>query len=111
LGQARYIDGLHAFEYLDRYLAANFRLANWPTQLANESLRLTTGLVRSRHASGGQFFRPLAFQIGNSTTFTAAGEAPRLIEKAELHCVVAVALLGSDLEHVTRARLHDGHGD
>src|SRR4051812_44019267 len=45
------------------------------------------------------------------TTFAAAGEPPGLIEKAELHGLVAVVLLGADLEHMTRAGLHNGDGD
>ena len=37
------------------------------------------------------------------TTFTATGQAAGLIEKAELNRFVAIALLGANLEHVTRA--------
>src|SRR5262249_30986459 len=72
---------------------------------------LTASLISGLHAGRSQLLRTLAFELGNMTTFTAAGEASGLVEKAELHCVVAVALLAADLEHVTRARLHDRDGD
>ena len=38
------------------------------------------------------------------TTFTASGQPPRLIQKAELHGFVAIALRRPQLEHVARAR-------
>ena len=68
-------------------------------------------LSGSSNAGCRQLFRPLAVQLGNMTTFTATGQAAGLIEKAELHRFVAIALLGANLEHVTRARLNDGDGD
>src|SRR5205809_7077116 len=45
------------------------------------------------------------------TTFAATSEPPRLIEKAQLHGLVTVVLCRADLEHVTRAGLHNRHGD
>ena len=43
------------------------------------------------------------------TTFAAAGQPARLVEEAELHRLVSVALHGAQLEHVARAGLD--HGD
>src|SRR6478672_7077526 len=93
LGEARDIDGLHAFQHFNRDLAADLGFADRTTQFANESLRLTTSLIGGGNAGRGKLLRPLAFELGNVTTFTAARQATRLIEKAELHCFVAVALL------------------
>jgi hypothetical protein len=58
------------------------------------------------------------------TTFTATSPAavallggpfrifsPQFIGETELHGFVAVAVLGTDLEHATRAGLHDRYGD
>ena len=65
----------------------------------------------SGNASGDELLGAFAFQLGNMTTFATARQSPRLVEKAELHRLIAVVLFGANLEHVTRARLHDGHGD
>src|SRR5262245_29281684 len=111
LRHASDVDGLHAFEHIDRDLPANFRFTGRTTQLANEPLGFAAGLIGRLHAGGGELLRAFAFELGNMATFTAAGEAPRLVEKAELHCVVAVVLPGANLEHMTRARLHDRDGD
>src|SRR4051794_592080 len=86
LGEAHHIDGLHALEHFDGDLAADLQVASRAAQLANESLRLTTGFIRSGNTRRRKLFRPLTFELGNMTTFAAAGEASRLIEKAELHC-------------------------
>ena len=111
LGHAGDIDGLDAVEGFDGDVLADLGPPIGAAQLANESLRLAAGLRRAGSTPAGAAFGSLAFEIGNMTTFTAAGQAARLIEKAELDRFVAIALLGADLEHVTRAGLHDGDGD
>ena len=73
-------------------------------ELADESLRLATGLGEQLDAGRGTLLRALAVELGDVTTFTAAGQAAGLIEKAELHRFVAIPLLGADLKHVARAR-------
>src|SRR4051812_18701611 len=100
LCQARDIDFLHAFQRLNRDLAAHrdldvfylylgffflglFAFRGWggflydlphagSAQLADESLRLATGLVGHLHAGSTELLGSLAFELGNMTTFTAA---------------------------------------
>src|SRR4029079_8797076 len=62
-------------------------------------------------ARRAQLFGAIAFEFRNMTTFAATGQPPRLIETAKLDSFVAIALLRSHLEHVTRAGLHNGDGD
>ena len=45
------------------------------------------------------------------TTFTAAGQAAGLVEKADLHRLVAVALRGAQLQHVAGPGFDHGHRD
>src|SRR5207253_8259075 len=68
------------------------QLAGRPAQLADEALRLAAGLVGNLRPRRAQLLGALAFELGNMTTFTAAGQPSRLIEKAELHGVIAIVL-------------------
>src|SRR5262245_44428421 len=111
LRHARHINGLHAFHHLDRDLATHSQFACRPAQLANESLRLRSRLGRRLRPGIRKLLGALAVQIGNMTTFTATGQAARLIGKPKLNRVIAIVLLGPHLKHVTRARLNNGDGD
>jgi hypothetical protein len=45
------------------------------------------------------------------TTFTAAGEPAGLVEIAQLHGFISVALLGAQLQDLTRTGLEDRNRD
>src|SRR5262245_52438910 len=109
--EARDIDRFHAVEHADRHVLADLRFANGAAVLADESLRLAAGFVRQSDAGGHELLGSLAVELGNVTTLTATGQAAGLIEKAQLHRFVAIALRRANLEHATRARLNDGDGD
>src|SRR5207237_1097460 len=83
------IDRLDAVEHFDGDSRTDFGLAGWSAQFANEALGFAARFVGNLNAGRGQLLRPFAFELGNMTTFTAAGEAAGLVEKAELHRLIA----------------------
>ena len=68
-----------------------------------------SALAKRFDAGGGTLLGPLAVELGNMTTLAAAGQTAGLIEKAELHRFVAIALGRANLQHVAGAGLDHRH--
>ena len=91
-----YVDGSHAVEYFaGRQELANLRLrGRIQTEFADVTLWLAVRLGRQNHS--GSRARPAAvrFQLRRDMTTLRLGcLAARLVKKAELHGIIAVALL------------------
>jgi hypothetical protein len=53
----------------------------------------------------------LTIELGDMTSLTASGQAARLIEKAELNGIVAIAIGSAQLEYAARTCLEYGDRD
>ena len=91
---------LTSANWLDVELLADGDAFDGTAEFADEPLRLAAGLGSELDAGLGPRLGALAVELGNMTTFTAAGQAAGLVEKAELHRLVSVALFGAQLQHV-----------
>src|SRR5262245_33426389 len=112
LGGADHVNGLDVLEdFLDREQLSHFEPGRvGHAKLADIPLRLRIGLGGQGYAGGLAGFTALGFQLfGDVAAFRPSGAPPRLILEAELHGVVAVALLVPDLQYRARAHLQDGH--
>ena len=93
LGGGRDVDRLDVGEGFDLDLAADGQFAGSTAELANESLRLAIGLGEQLDAGCRTLLGALAVELGDMTTLTATGQTAGLVEKAQLHRFVTVALL------------------
>ena len=72
------------------------------------ALRLAVGLFGNLHAGGDEMLAALGFDlVGDMAALRQRRLVARLVEEAELHGVVAVDVLGADLQHRTGADLQD----
>src|SRR6266851_1586507 len=112
LASADYVDGGHAVEYFHgRQDLANLSLrGRIQTEFADVTLWLAVGLGRQGYSGGSARPAAVRFQLRRDMTTLRLGcLAARLVKKAELHSIIAVALLFANKQHRTRAGLQ--HGD
>src|SRR5262249_60318483 len=109
LARADHGDGGHVGEDLVRLehgadLDARRRLQ---AELTDVPLRLALGLGRDLDAGVAAGLAPLRLQLRRDVAALRPDRlAPLLVEEAELHGVVAVAVLAADLPHRARPQLH-----
>src|SRR5207302_7263865 len=109
-------DHVHPLDFLEdlagRQLRTDFQLSR-PVQaeLADVALRLHVRFLRDLHAGGGQLLAAFRFDLaGDVAAFGQGRLVARLVEETELHGVVAVAVLGANLEDGAGADFQDGDG-
>src|SRR5262249_50590616 len=102
-GDADDVDPFHLGQMRDVKLLPDSNAFDRAAKLADEPLRFAVGLGEQLDTSFRASLAALAVELGNVTTFTAAGQAARAIVEAQLHRLVTVALFGAQLQHVARA--------
>ena len=96
LAGSGHIDFLDVGKLVDRHGRTHLQVA-LTTKLANETLRLTSGLVQHLNPGGGKLLRTLAFQLGDMATLTATGHATRLVLETQLNGRITVVVLTANL--------------
>src|SRR5205807_1243744 len=80
-------------------------------EFTDVALRLTVGLGKQDHSGSSTGSAAIRFQLRRYMTSLRAGRfAARLVEKADLHRIVTVALVVANKQHGTRAGLQHRDG-
>jgi len=109
-----FADNVNSFQFgqrCNRHHAANFKTVVFTVraEFTDEPFRFAIGLGSNFNSALSQSLLTTTIQGGNVTTLGTSCQSARLVVETDLHGLITVAILGSNLQHNTRTSLDHRH--